>query len=165
MTAASRTRLENGTSSVMHSSINIANEYVSECVVAGTSLVSMSSGAEYLTTSPDDTVFEVAFLLISSEILAIPKSQTCGSPFRYVISAYSASRMRTWNLLRGRQVRFSMRIQPRGIHRGLQELTHLTAQMSNRAYSSNVCQTYHSRVQHPVSGDNSGRPRNRATKP
>ena len=92
MTAASRRRLENGTSSVTHSSISIANEYVSECVVAGTLLFSISSGAEYLTTSPDDIVFEVAFSFISSEILAIPKSQICASPLQ-VVSAYSASRM------------------------------------------------------------------------
>jgi len=64
----------------MHSSISIANEYVSECIVAGTLLSSMSSGAEYLTTSPDDTVFEIVVSLISSTILAIPKSQICGSP-------------------------------------------------------------------------------------
>jgi hypothetical protein len=73
-------RLENGTSSVMHSSISIANEYVSEYVVADILLFSMSSGAEYLTISPDVTVFEVKFSLISSEILAIPKSQICASP-------------------------------------------------------------------------------------
>jgi len=40
----------------------------------------MSSGAAYLTISPDVTVFEVKFSLISSEILAISKSQICGSP-------------------------------------------------------------------------------------
>ena len=80
MTAASRERLENGISSVMHSSISIANEYVSECVVAEILLFSMSSGAEYLTISPDATVFEVRFSLTSSEIFAIPKSQICGSP-------------------------------------------------------------------------------------
>ena len=41
----------------------------------------MSSGAEYLTTSPDGIVFGVPLSLNSSEILAIPKSQICGSPF------------------------------------------------------------------------------------
>ena len=65
---------------MMHSSINIANEYVSECVVAGTPPPSMSSMAEYLTTSPDDTVFEIVFSVISSTILAIAKSQISGSP-------------------------------------------------------------------------------------
>ena len=64
----------------MHSSISIANEYVSECVVAGILLFSMSSGAENLTMSPDVTVFVVMFSLMSSEIFAIPKSQICGSP-------------------------------------------------------------------------------------
>ena len=93
MTAASRERFENGTSSVMHSSTSIAYEYVSECVVAETLLFSMSSGAEYLTTSPDDTVFEVAFSLISSEILAIPKSQICGSPLLVCGQPYSAGRI------------------------------------------------------------------------
>jgi len=82
ITAASRERLENGTSSVIHSSISIANEYVSECVVADILLFSMSSGAAYLTISPDVTVFDVKFSLISSEIVAIPKSQICGSPSR-----------------------------------------------------------------------------------
>ena len=80
MTAASRLMLENGTSSVMHSSISIANEYVSECVVAKTVLFSMTSGAAYLTIAADDTVFEIVFSFISSMILDIPKSQICGSP-------------------------------------------------------------------------------------
>jgi len=40
----------------------------------------MSSMAEYLTTSPDDTVFEIVFSVISSTILAIAKSQISGSP-------------------------------------------------------------------------------------
>ena len=40
----------------------------------------MSSGAEYLTPSPDDTVFETVFSVASSTTLAIPKSQTSGSP-------------------------------------------------------------------------------------
>ena len=87
MTAASRTRLENGASSAMHSSISNANEYVSDCIVAGMSAVSMSSGAEYLTKPPDDTVFETEFTLISPEIPAIPKSQSCGSPLPGVWSA------------------------------------------------------------------------------
>jgi len=82
MTAASRGRLENGTSSVIHSSISIANEYASEYVVAGALLFSISSGAEYLTISPDDIVLDVAFSLTSSEIFAIPKSQICGSPLQ-----------------------------------------------------------------------------------
>jgi len=80
MTAASRERFGNGTSSVMHSSINIANEYVSECIVAEARLSLMSSGAEYLTVTPDDTVFEIVLSLASSTIFAIPKSQICGLP-------------------------------------------------------------------------------------
>ena len=53
---------------------------MSECVVGEMLLFSMSSGAEYLTISPDVTVFEVKFPSISSEIFAIPKSQICASP-------------------------------------------------------------------------------------
>jgi len=79
MTAASRERWENGASSVMHSSTSIANEYVSECVVADTLLPSMSSMAKYLTGPPDDIVFEIVFS-VSSTIFAIAKSQTSGSP-------------------------------------------------------------------------------------
>jgi len=86
MTAASRVRLENGTSSVKHSSISIANEYVSEGVVAEALLFSTSSGAEYLTTSPDDTVFEIECSLISSTIFVIPKSQICGTPLKSVVN-------------------------------------------------------------------------------
>jgi hypothetical protein len=80
MTTASLGRLENGISSVMHSSISIANEYVSEFAVGGTLVSSISSGAEYLATFPDDIVFEIELSLLSSPILAIPKSQICGSP-------------------------------------------------------------------------------------
>ena len=75
-------RLENGLSSVMHSSINNANEYVSECIVGETLLVSTSSVAPYLTISPFDNVFEIVPSVISSTILAIAKSQISGSPFR-----------------------------------------------------------------------------------
>ena len=82
MTAASRERLENGISSVMHSSISSANEYVSEYVVGETLLSSMSSVAPYLTTSPDDTVFEIVLSVISSTIFAIAKSQISASPFQ-----------------------------------------------------------------------------------
>ena len=64
----------------MHSRISIANEYVSECVVGEALLSSMSSGAAYLTICPDVTVFVTKFSLIASEILAISKSQICGSP-------------------------------------------------------------------------------------
>ena len=71
----------------MHSSISIANEYVSECFIAETLLLSMSSMAEYLTASPDAPVFVAALSVISSMILAIPKSQingmtlpVCGQP-------------------------------------------------------------------------------------
>jgi len=80
MTAASRERLGNGTSSVMHSRISIANENVSEWIVAERSPFLRSSGAEYLTKPPDATVIEIVLSLTSSTILAIPKSQTCGSP-------------------------------------------------------------------------------------
>jgi hypothetical protein len=81
MTAASWVMLENGTSSVTHSSISIANEYVSECVVAQKSLFSISSGAAYLTIAADDNVLEIVFSLGSSTVIpAIPKSQICGSP-------------------------------------------------------------------------------------
>lgn len=80
MTAASLVRLENGVSSVMHSRINIANEYVSEWTVGGTLLFSRSSGAEYLTTSLEATVFETVVSLFSSTMVAIPKSQICASP-------------------------------------------------------------------------------------
>ena len=90
MTASSRERFENGIFSVMHSSISIANEYVSEQVV-GRKWVSgwvtvkrfmspRSSGAEYLTPSPDDTAFGPVLSVISSTIFAIPKSQISGSP-------------------------------------------------------------------------------------
>lgn len=81
MTAASLERLENGALSVVHSSINIANAYVSEHIVGVTLLFSRSSGAEYLTTSLDDTVLETVVSLLSSTMHAIPKSQICGSPF------------------------------------------------------------------------------------
>ena len=87
MTAASRERLENGISSVIHSSISIANEYVSECFVAETLLPSISSMAEYLTASPDAPVVVTVLSVTSSMILAIPKSQingmalpACGQP-------------------------------------------------------------------------------------
>lgn len=78
--AASRGRSENGISSMIHSSITIAIEYMSECIITGTMPPSMSSVAEYLTTSPDDAVFDILFSVISSTIFAIQKSQIRGSP-------------------------------------------------------------------------------------
>ena len=76
--------LENGTSSVMHSSISMANEYVSEWVVGWRLLFSMSSGAAYLTiVAGDDTVPEFVYLFAPSITFAIPKSQICGSPLPF----------------------------------------------------------------------------------
>ena len=71
-------RSENGGFSVMHSSISIANEYVSEAF-EWTAPWLKNSMAVYLKTSPDIPV-EVRFGLTSSEITAIPKSQICGLP-------------------------------------------------------------------------------------
>ena len=48
MSAASPEILEKGGDSVIHSSISIANEYVSEYVVTGERSCLMSSGAVYL---------------------------------------------------------------------------------------------------------------------
>jgi hypothetical protein len=70
--------LGNGIFSVKHSSINIANEYVSEDTVRVQQLSLMSSGAAYRTILAPDDVF--LLLLASSTISAIPKSQNCGSP-------------------------------------------------------------------------------------
>lgn len=75
MTSASRTISGNGFFSVIHSSIIIANEYVSDCLVVGALLTSMTSGAPYLTIASDGPDFETALLLASSTIPAIPKSQ------------------------------------------------------------------------------------------
>ena len=72
-------RVENGTSSVVHSSISIANGYVSECFVAETPLVSTSSGVPCLALSLDDIVFGVTLSLISSEAFIIPKPRTSSS--------------------------------------------------------------------------------------
>ena len=80
MTVASRGMLENGISSVMHSNISIANEYVSERAVAGNLLSLMSSGAACLTIVVEDTVFDTVLSWVSWMIFAIPKSQICGSP-------------------------------------------------------------------------------------
>ena len=66
---------------MIHSSISIANENVSECVVAGTMASPMCSVAIYLTSPPDVIVIVIAVLLTFSQILAIPKSQISGSPF------------------------------------------------------------------------------------
>ena len=79
--AASPAILENSTSSVMHSSISIANENVSECIVAGTVASPMCSVAIYLPLPPDAMVTAIAVPLTFSQILAIPKSQIYGSPF------------------------------------------------------------------------------------
>ena len=64
----------------MHSSINIANEYVSEFAVGETTLPSRISMAERLTESPDDTVLETVFSMVSSTIIVIVKSQISASP-------------------------------------------------------------------------------------
>jgi len=117
MTAASRESLGNGTSSVMHSRISIANENVSELVFAVSSPFLRSSGAEYLTKSPDDTVFEIVLSLTSSTIFAIPKSQICGSPLPVCGQPQSVGRMCTWNLPRERQAHFSTHLQLTEIHR------------------------------------------------
>ena len=99
MTAASRSRWEKGASSVMHSSISNANEYVSESIVGRAPFISMSSGAAYLTPSPDDTVPTVTFSLVSSVILAISKFQIRGcGPSSFVKTstfffAHSAKRL------------------------------------------------------------------------
>ena len=82
MTWASRRMLKKGRTSVMHSSISSANEYVSEDVVARKSLCSISSGAAYLISAAD--VFVCDTLPSHPRDLwktfAIPKSQICGSP-------------------------------------------------------------------------------------
>jgi len=65
---------------MIHSSISIANAYVSEWVVAEAPLFSMSSGARGLSESPGDTTHDSAFSVTSFTILAIPKSQICGMP-------------------------------------------------------------------------------------
>jgi len=72
--------LENGFSSVIHSSINIPNEYVSDCFVGRASKFSMSSSAPYLIKSPDEMVDVADFLEISSTITVIPKSHICAVP-------------------------------------------------------------------------------------
>ena len=63
----------------MHSSINIANEYVSEYVVTGKSSCLMSSGATYLMIVADGAVVDTVFTWCSWMILTIPKSQIWGS--------------------------------------------------------------------------------------
>ena len=60
-TAESPGRWENGGFSVMHSSISIANEYVSEEAVAGTIFPRKNSGAEYLKRSSDNPPVEEWF--------------------------------------------------------------------------------------------------------
>ena len=60
-TVGSSRRWENGCSSVMHSSISIANEYVSELAVAGTVSPWKNSGAEYLKRSSDNPPVEETF--------------------------------------------------------------------------------------------------------
>ena len=89
-TAASLRRWGNGRFSVMHSSISIPNEYVSEAIV-GTVSPSKSSGAEYLTGFPVPVPVAVVDMLpsTSSDILAIPKSQICGSPLVLCGQPYS----------------------------------------------------------------------------
>ena len=116
MTAASRVSSGNGTFSVMHSRISIANEYVSESFVPGMLFFSMSSGAEYLTVSPD-TVFEVVLSLLSSTIFAIPKSQIRGSPLP-IYGQPAVHQMWARNLPVERPARFSTRLQPMDFHEG-----------------------------------------------
>jgi len=65
-------RLKNGILSVMHSSINIPNENVSETAVSGALVSLISSGAKYLTAHPD-TLPGVAPSRHLSTIPAIPK--------------------------------------------------------------------------------------------
>ena len=61
--------LENGASSVMHSIISMANEYVSECIVACELLNLRSSGAAYLTAIEFAVVFGTVPSLTSPIIL------------------------------------------------------------------------------------------------
>jgi len=63
----------------MHSSVNIANEYVSECAVGESPPFSRSSGAENL-TSLDDIAPDIESSVMPSTTLAIPKSQIWGLP-------------------------------------------------------------------------------------
>lgn len=65
---------------MIHSSINIANENVSDSFVGEALVSSMSSGAANLISSLDVTVFDLELSPISSTISAIAKSQTSGSP-------------------------------------------------------------------------------------
>ena len=63
---------------MIHSSINIANEYVSDFIVAATFEPSMSSMAPYLITSLGSSV-PVAVPFFST-MFTIAKSQINGSP-------------------------------------------------------------------------------------
>lgn len=65
---------------MIHSTISIANEYVSDSFVAEVSVASRSSGAANLTKSPDVIDLEDVVPLMMPEIVAISKSQTSGLP-------------------------------------------------------------------------------------
>ena len=65
-------RSKSGVSSVMHSSISIPNENVSEVVVARAFLSSMNSGAEHLIV-PSGALLGVTPVVLSSTIPVIPK--------------------------------------------------------------------------------------------
>ena len=87
MISASREMSEKGGASVIHSSISIPNENVSEYFVTEASLCSMSSGAAYLVTANDPVLVTVASSLVTT-IPAIPKSHICGSPLRAVVNSF-----------------------------------------------------------------------------
>ena len=89
--------LEKGGTSVIHSSISIANENVSEWVVMEPSLCSISSGAAYLVTV-NDLVFDrvTSSLSLAITIPAIPKSHICGSPLRVYGQSHSEGGVGTW---------------------------------------------------------------------
>lgn len=81
----------------------------------------MSSMAEYLTTSPDETVFEIVFSVISSTIFAIAKSQISGSPLpAYGQPVVLRLGVRTWNLPRERSAHFSTPLQSIDFYRGIE---------------------------------------------
>jgi len=83
MATASLERLKNDVFSVMHSSISIPNENVSEPVVARTLLSSMSSGTKYL-TAPLDT--------LSRSRASFQSHTFVGYPDQRVINLQSGSR-------------------------------------------------------------------------
>ena len=149
----------------MHSSINIPNEHASEYVVGGRLMSWMSSGAEYLTKSPDDIVFEVTCSLISSEIFAIPKSQTSGSPLPvHDQPSYPASRIRARTHLVGDKHVFLRAFSQETRIEGQENSRISLCEMLNSANPSGLCSTYHSHVRHPVSEGSLGQLQSRATR-